>query len=172
LIKGNIVKAAQGEVMFLASKIGLAGIAFTLLTPGMLVHDSLRSAGIDATKSDIPVFVMTNEIKKMQGTLRDKGYYEGRIDGVFGLRTRAGIRGFQKAQHLPVNGQVDARTAGRLGIRPEWNWGNSHKSAQEVGHIYKPSAGVGQAEGRVRKPSRKGAARAAAIEDQRGGANK
>jgi peptidoglycan hydrolase-like protein with peptidoglycan-binding domain len=159
--------------MFLASKIGLAGIAFALLTPGMLVHDSLRStAGIDSNKNDVPAFVMKNEIKKMQGTLRDKGHYQGRIDGVLGLRTRAGIRAYQQAEHLTVNGQVDVRTANRLGIRPEWNWGNSHKSAQEVGHINKPSAGVGQAEGRARKPSRKGAARAAAIEDQRGGANK
>ena len=55
----------------------------------------------------------------MQETLRDKGHYRGKIDGVFGLRTRASIRGYQKAENLPVTGQLDTPTAGKLGVAPE-----------------------------------------------------
>ena len=129
--------------MFVDRRIGLAGIAFAVLTTGILVQEfPRRAAGSDSSKQDIPAFVMKDESKKMQETLRDQGYYQGRVDGVFGLRTRAGIRAYQKAERLPSTGEVDNRTAGRLGIRPEWNWGNSHKSAQEVGRTDKPPAGV------------------------------
>jgi peptidoglycan hydrolase-like protein with peptidoglycan-binding domain len=129
--------------MFSDRRIGLAGIAFALLTTGILVQEfPRRAAGSSSAQQDIPAFVMKNEIKKMQETLRDKGHYQGRVDGVFGLRTRAGIRAYQKAERLPITGEVDNRTASRLGIRPEWNWGNSHKSAQALGSTGKPPAGI------------------------------
>ena len=47
----------------------------------------------------------------MQQTLQDKGHYRGEVDGVFGLRTRASIRGFQKAENLTVTVQLDTQTA-------------------------------------------------------------
>jgi hypothetical protein len=42
---------------------------------------------------------------------RWKDTTRGEVDGVFGLRTRASIRG--------VTGQLDAQTAVKLGVRPE-----------------------------------------------------
>src|ERR1017187_3616847 len=106
--------------MFLATKIGWAGIAFALLTTGMLRQGFPRSpAGSDSNKQEVSVFVIKNELKKVQETLRGKGYYGGKVDGVFGLRTRASIRAYQKAENLPVTGQLDTQTAGKLGVRPE-----------------------------------------------------
>jgi peptidoglycan hydrolase-like protein with peptidoglycan-binding domain len=69
----------------------------------------------------------------VQDTLRDKGHYRGKIDGVLGLRTRASIRAYQKAENLPVTGQVDTRTASGLGVRPESTWGDPQSTRQEVG---------------------------------------
>jgi peptidoglycan hydrolase-like protein with peptidoglycan-binding domain len=101
----------------------------------------------------------------MQETLLIKGHYRGKVDGVFGLRTRASIRAYQKAENLPVTGQVDARTADRLGIRPESNWDNSKSAEEEMGHGSdravgeikrdKPSAGIRRAERRTDKTLRK-----------------
>ncbi len=156
--------------MFLASKIGWAKIACTLLTTGMLVQGFPRSAaGSDSNKEGVAA-VHRNEIEKMQETLRNKGHYRGKVDGVFGLRTRASIRAYQKAENLPITGQVDTRTADRLGVRPESNWGNSKSAGREVGHVSdraggetkrdKPSAGIRRAEGRASKTSRKEVARA------------
>ncbi len=170
--------------MSLASKIGWAGIALTLLTTGMLAQDFPRSpAASDSNKEGVTVFVVKNEIRKVQETLRTKGYYGGKVDGVFGLRTRASLRAYQKAENLPITGQVDSQTAAGLGVRPESNWGNSQSTGWEVGHSSdivvgemnrdKPSAGIKRAKGSASKTSRREISRASAIEDNRGGgANK
>src|SRR6202051_1091892 len=124
--------------MLLASRIGWAGIAFTLLTTGMSVQGLPRSAaGSDSNQEGVTAFVVKNEIRKMQETLRDKGHYLGKVDGAFGLRTRAGIRAYQKAENFPITGQVDSPTAGKLGVRPV--------GRQETGYeatAGKPSAGI------------------------------
>jgi peptidoglycan hydrolase-like protein with peptidoglycan-binding domain len=148
--------------MSLASKIGWAGIAFTLLTTGMLVQGFPRNAaGPDSNKEGVAAFVVKNEITKMQEILRDKGHYRGKVDGVFGLRTRASIRAYQKAENFPITGQVDTRTADGLGVRPESTWDNSKSGGRERGHgsdraggeinREKPSAGIKWAQGSGRK---------------------
>src|ERR1700722_17918729 len=131
--------------MFLASKIGWARIAFTLLMTGVLVHDfPRRTAASDSHEEGVAAFVMKDEITKMQETLRAKGYYAGKIDGVFGLRTRAGVRAYQKAENLPIAGRVETRTAEGLGIRPESSWDNSQSAARTGGEVErgKPSANI------------------------------
>ena len=121
--------------MFLASKIEWAGIVFTLLTTAMLVQGVPRSAAAsDLPQEGVGPFVRKNEITKMQESLRDKGHYRSKIDGVFGLRTRASIRAYQKAENFPITGQVDTRTADGLGVRPESTWNNSQSAGRDAGH--------------------------------------
>jgi len=170
--------------MLLASRIGWAGIAFTLLTTGMSLQGLPRSAaGSDSNQEGVAPFVVKNEIRKMQETLRDKGHYLGKVDGAFGLRTRAGIRAYQKAENFPITGEVDSRTAHGLGVRPESKWGNPQTAGRELGpgsdgagdevNRDKPSAGIRRAAVRASKTSRKEVSKAAAIEDNRGdGANR
>jgi len=169
--------------MSLASKIGWVGIAFTLLTTGMLVPSFPESAAGSDSNKKVSAFVIKNEITKMQEILRDKGHYRGKVDGVFGLRTRASIRAYQKAENFPVTGQVDRRTADGLGLRPESNWNNSQSARQQDGHGSgtaggdikrdKPSAGIRRVERRASNISRKEVSRATAVEDnRRDGANK
>ena len=169
--------------MFLTRKVGWAGIALTLLTTGMLMQSFPRSAaGSDSNQQGVPAFVARNEICKMQEILRDKGLYRGKVDGVFGLRTRASIRAYQKAERWPITGEVDTRTAAGLGIRPESNWANSQSAGRQDGHSSyivaaefkreKPSAGIRRGEGRPGKSAHKEISRASAMEDNRGtGAN-
>jgi peptidoglycan hydrolase-like protein with peptidoglycan-binding domain len=155
--------------MFIASKIGWARVAFALLTTGMLVQGFPRSvAASDSSKEGVTAFVVKNEIRKLQATLRDRGHYRGKVDGVLGLRTRASIRAYQKAENLPVTGQVDTRTADGLSVRPESTWGDSHSTGREVGRggdgsasevkRAKPSASIKWAKGsgRTSKTPRQG----------------
>jgi peptidoglycan hydrolase-like protein with peptidoglycan-binding domain len=166
--------------MSLASKIGWAGIAFILLTTGMLVQGFPRNAAGSDSNEEIAAFVVKNEITKMQEILRDKGHYRGKVDGVFGLRTRASVRAYQKAENLPITGQVDRRTADGLGLRPESNWNNSQSGGRQNGHgsdraggeinREKPSAGIKwtKGSGRTRKTLRKSVETVAAPENGQG----
>jgi peptidoglycan hydrolase-like protein with peptidoglycan-binding domain len=148
--------------MHIAGKFGWMGVAFIILTTGTFVQGLPRgAAGSDSNKEEVEGFVVKNEIRKIQETLRIGGNYQGKIDGVFGLRTRASIRAYQKAENLPITGQVDVRTAGALGVRPESQWENPPSTGQEVSYTHKPSAGIKRARGAPKTASTAG-------EDNRG----
>lgn len=152
--------------MSLVSRIGWVGILSTFLMSAMWAQGSPPgTAGSASNKDGAEVFVIKNETKKMQQMLRNKGHYQGKVDGVLGLRTRASIRAYQKAETLPITGHVDTRTADGLGIRPESSWGDSRSAGpgtergsgwttSEVGRN-KPSAGIRRAGGRATKAWRK-----------------
>ncbi len=102
--------------MFLASRTVGTGIVFALLTTGMLTLSLTYLAGGSDFRQEAPALLQTNDVKKMQQALQDRGHYHGKIDGVMGLRTRESIRGFQKAENLPVSGQIDLQTSRKLGV--------------------------------------------------------
>jgi len=55
------------------------------------------------------------EIAALQVSLRSKGMYFGRIDGLAGPMTAKGLRAFQRAAGLPVTGELGPRTRAQLG---------------------------------------------------------
>lgn len=73
------------------------------------------------------------DTKKVQESLRDKGFYKGPVDGVMGHQTRAAIQQYQESENLPVTGHLDGDTAGKLGVRPESVGGEFKAAGQEVG---------------------------------------
>lgn len=123
--------------MLFAGKVGCSGIVFLLLTTWI---SGPRPTPLDSGSkfnSESPPDTRWNDTKKLQQALEDKGHYHGKIDGVAGLRTRASIRGFQKAESLPVTGQLDTQTAYKLAVRPEVHRDTRHESILD-----KPSAGI------------------------------
>jgi peptidoglycan hydrolase-like protein with peptidoglycan-binding domain len=150
--------------MFLASKAAWAGIVFILLTRGISGPRAMPLASGGDISKEAPAVVHRNDVKKMQQTLQRKGHYRGEVDGVFGLRTRASIRGFQKGENLPITGQLDTQTAAKLGVRPEGVETN-HDTRQG-----KPSAGINRAKGsgRTSKRLRQAVKTVAAPEGSRG----
>jgi peptidoglycan hydrolase-like protein with peptidoglycan-binding domain len=138
--------------MLLAGKAAWAGIVFILLTSGISGPRPTPLASGANLSEEVPAVGNRNDVRKMQQTLQGKGHYRGEVDGVFGLRTRASIRGFQKAENLPVTGQLDTQTAGKLGVRPE---GREETGVEATKG--KPSAGIKWAKGsgRTSKPLRK-----------------
>jgi hypothetical protein len=127
----------RGKGMLFASKIACSGILFLLMTPWI---SGPRPTPVDSgtnLNSNLPAETPGSDVKEMQQTLRHEGRYRGKVDGVFGLRARASIREFQKAKSLPVTGQLDARTAGKLGVRPEARRETGYQATQD-----KPSAGI------------------------------
>ncbi len=146
-------------------------VIFTLLMTGMLGLTLMpRASALDR-----------GDIKKVQETLRDKGYYTAPVDGILGGQTREGIRQYQKSENLPVTGHLDAQTAGKLGVGPE-SIGGSFKGAgqqvgkggEEAGHEMKQgkpiAAGkeMGKGLGRGGKKFGKGIEKAVSPESDRG----
>jgi peptidoglycan hydrolase-like protein with peptidoglycan-binding domain len=123
--------------MLLASKAAWSGIVFVLLMTGISGPRPTPRASRANLSDEVPGVGYRNEVKKMQQILRSKGYYSGEVDGVFDLRTRASIRGFQKAENLSVTGRLDMQTAGLLGVRQEARWETSYETTKD-----KPSAGI------------------------------
>lgn len=80
--------------MLLASKVACTGIAFVLLTTGPPALRLTDVASETASNKAMPTIGQWADVKATQQKLSDKGHYRGKVDGVFGLRTRASIRGF------------------------------------------------------------------------------
>ena len=151
--------------MFLVSKAAWAGIVSILLTTGISgPRPTLLSSGANLSKEGSAVGRRT-DVKQTQEILHSNGHYSGRVDGVFGPRTQASIRGFQKAENLPVTGQLDMQTAGKLGVRLEGREETGYGTATG-----KPSAGIKSAKssGRTSKKVRKAVKTVATPESGRG----
>jgi len=167
--------------MFVASKVVWTGIVFTLLTTGILGPRSRPLVSRSTLSNEQLAAAHDSDVKQMEQSLRDKGHYRGKVDGVIGLRTRASIRAYQKAENLPVTGGVDSQTAGKLGVGPESSGGSFKRAWHRVGEGIdntgheigqgKPSAGIKWAKGRGRasKQLRKEASGAADPETECGG---
>ena len=56
------------------------------------------------------------DVKTLQTKLKRWGYYTGTIDGVFGAKTLAAVKLFQKRNNLTVDGIVGAKTLAALGM--------------------------------------------------------
>ena len=55
-------------------------------------------------------------VKTLQTKLKNWGYYTGSVDGVFGSRTQAAVKYFQRVNGLTVDGIVGQKTAQALGM--------------------------------------------------------
>jgi peptidoglycan hydrolase-like protein with peptidoglycan-binding domain len=55
-------------------------------------------------------------VKKVQSSLREKGYNPGPIDGVNGSKTKAALRAYQKDNGLVMDGTPNAETLKHLGV--------------------------------------------------------
>jgi len=55
-------------------------------------------------------------VRKIQTKLKNWGYYDGAVDGVYGPETASAVRYFQQKNGLAVDGVVGAETLAALGI--------------------------------------------------------
>jgi peptidoglycan hydrolase-like protein with peptidoglycan-binding domain len=85
--------------MLLAGKVAGTGIAIMLLAMGISGPRSTPLAPAPKLSTEVPEFAHPKNVMRMQQTLDDQGHYRGKVDGVFGLRTRASIRAYQKTEN-------------------------------------------------------------------------
>ncbi|MEA5486516.1 MULTISPECIES: peptidoglycan-binding domain-containing protein [Pseudanabaena] len=91
-----------------------------LVTDGIVGSSSwakLRVVVPTTTSQGLPTLLPGSKgsaVAQAQQLLKDKGYYQGRIDGDFGMGTRDAIAAFQRANGLTVDGKVGEQTWKKL----------------------------------------------------------
>lgn len=71
-----------------------------------------------------------SDVEKIQSRLKQWGYYDGPVDGVFGQATEDAVKFFQRRNGITADGVVGDRTAAAIGI-----------TIGSDGGAYKPSGG-------------------------------
>ena len=103
-------------------------------------------------------------VTEIQRRLKAWGYYSGAVDGIYGSRTEAAVRYFQRKNGLAADGQVGDQTLAALGIPSSGGRGGSYDgdvqllariiSAEARGEPYQGQVAVGAVVlNRVRHPS-------------------
>jgi len=75
------------------------------LFPGMLSEAEVLKSGSSG-----------DTVKKVQTKLKNWGYYTGAVDGIYGPKTVAAVKYFQRVNGLTQDGIVGAKTAAAMGI--------------------------------------------------------
>ena len=69
------------------------------------------------------------EVTQIQQVLKDKGYYKGNADGIYGTATKNAVIRFQKDKGLKVDGIVGSQTLKALGISKSGNQSGEYSSS-------------------------------------------
>ncbi len=58
-----------------------------------------------------------DSVRDAQQVLKDKGFYSGSVDGIYGPLTRKAVRSYQKDQNLTADGRLGPQTLSSLGVK-------------------------------------------------------
>jgi len=73
-----------------------------------------------STTTDRPLAAKVQpDVRAAQEKLRDKGYDPGPIDGIWGPRTAAAVREYQRKEKMTVTNRLDTETLGKLEVAPK-----------------------------------------------------
>lgn len=98
------------------------------LQVGQVNEPTLRAMGLDAstfrsaagsnvrpaTVADLDPYV----VRSVQQRLRQRGFYSGPVDGIWGHRTATAMERFQRSRGLDATGTLNPMTASALGLDP------------------------------------------------------
>src|SRR4051812_14311168 len=91
--------------------------SFTVFASAQGTMSSSSSASSDSKSTKGPVFRPTkDQIKQVQGMLKDKKLYSGEATGSYNDDTRTGIKSFQKDSGLKQTGTLNRATLEKFGV--------------------------------------------------------
>lgn len=80
------------------------------------VYDESYTDAVDGRPSAAPAVDRPSPVAAAQKALKEKGHYAGEISGRFDAASQRAVRAFQEASSLPVTGELDPATLGKLGL--------------------------------------------------------
>ncbi len=74
----------------------------------------------------------SEEVRKIQTALKNKGYYSYTVDGIFGTRTKKAVTAFQRDNGLSTDGIAGEKTLKALGISENNSYGGYSSSDYDL----------------------------------------
>ena len=110
----------------------VSALACVALSGGVFAATGVRKAAVNAeiaASQEIAVESVAvlrqgargGEVKEVQRRLKQWGYYQGTVDGVFGAATKKAVIAFQKKNGLTADGVVGKSTYRALGMNDSYN---------------------------------------------------
>ncbi len=127
MTKGNYTKGTKIMTFVLAV---VALIACVNIVGTVKDHSSVSTAYALVLKQGS----RGSEVKTMQRKLKNWGYYNGSVDGIFGKQTTSAVKYFQRKNGLTADGIVGSKTLKALGMSSGTNTssGNNGYSSNDV----------------------------------------
>lgn len=91
-------------------------ICLIILAAMLTVVAMFGAVSVQADAAHIVKGDTKENIRIVQQRLKELGYYKIAVDGIWGSKTLAGVKNFQRAKGLVVDGIVGARTEKALGV--------------------------------------------------------
>lgn len=100
-MKKKLAKVGFSVLFAILAMGGTATAATYIAQPHVLIAEAALS---------------NSQTRTVQTKLKRWGYYKGSVDGIFGAKTKAAVKAFQKKNGLAVDGIVGPKTAAALGM--------------------------------------------------------
>ena len=101
------------NLIFFWIAIPLAIIAILQFTGAV---GSVRRVHFVVRSNLLEVGSQSGDVRALQTALNELGFYVGTADGIFGEMTEAGVKKFQEAHDLTVDGKAGLETFGQLNV--------------------------------------------------------
>ena len=107
--------------------IALSALMLSCITPMISHHKKVEDISVSTEiVQSVETAVLRQgsrggEVKEVQRRLKNWGYYQGAVDGVFGANTKEAVVSFQKKNGLKADGVVGSATFKALGINGSSN---------------------------------------------------
>jgi len=100
----------------LRKKIFVLSMCFLLAFVSLCTVALVENVYITNNIEIVDAALTTAQVKTVQTKLKRWGYYAGAVDGIYGPKTKAAVKSFQKKNGLTADGIVGVKTAAALGM--------------------------------------------------------
>lgn len=102
-----------------------------LTQDGIAGPKTLTALGIGVSQTISKMGSQGNQVRQIQTKLKELGFYNSNVDGIFGAKTRDAVIAFQRSKGLTADGIVGSKTLSALGIS-----GSTNNSAYNKSDVY------------------------------------